>query len=351
MGQTITGLATPGQATMGPATTPRFSPREAEALALRLFAVDGSADLLTSERDQNFRLVAGDGSAFILKLANAAEDKRVLLGQNALLRHLALGVPDLPVPRIVETVDGSAMALASSGGQTFPVRLLTCLPGEVASARPRGAGFRRQVGRIAAQLDRGLADFDWQVPDQGLIWDLKHAARLRSLLDHFDRRRHRQLAGQALARFEAVVAPRLARLPAQAIHNDLNGANLLVEPDRPDAVAGIIDFGDVVRSARVFEVAVAAAHQAFGESDPVAAAADVVGGYVELQPLTGDEADALPVLILTRLAVRMGVIASRRHTHPGSTHFDSSIEESVWRTMEIFADSDLAALTARLLGR
>lgn len=105
---------------MGPATTPRLSPREAEELALRLFAVDGSADLLTSERDQNFRLVAGDGRAFVLKLANAAEDGRVLSGQNALLRHLAVGIPDLPVPRIVETVDGSTMALASSGGQTFP---------------------------------------------------------------------------------------------------------------------------------------------------------------------------------------------------------------------------------------
>lgn len=335
----------------GQATTPCFSRREAERLALELFGVDGSSDLLTSERDQNFRLVASDGRAFILKIANAAEDRRALSSQNALLRHLALGALDLPVPRVVETVDGAAMAFTASGGQTFPVRLLTCLPGEVASARPRGAGFRRQVGRIAARLDRGLADFDWQVPDQGLIWDLKHMARLRPLLEHFDQRRHRQLAEHALALFEAVVALRLHRLTVQTIHNDLNGANLLVEPNRPDEVAGIIDFGDAVHSARVFEVAVAAAHQTFGEHDPIAAAADVVGGYAELEPLTEDEAVALPVLIFARLAVRMGVIASRKRTHPGSTHFDSSVEESVWRTMEIVADSDLATLTARLLGR
>lgn len=335
----------------GPATTPRFSRADAERLVFELFAVEGTAEILSSERDQNFRIAAADGRAFVFKIANAAEDLQALAGQNALLLHLAATAPDLPVPRLVEAADGSATPLVSAGGQTHAARLLTCLPGEVAAARPRSAGFRRQVGRVAARLDRALATFDWRVPDQGLIWDLKHAARLRPLLDRFEARQHRLLAERALGLFDAVVAPRLGRLPAQAIHNDLNGNNLLVEPGRPDAVAGIIDFGDAVHSARVFEVAVAAAHQTFGQADPLAAAADVIGGYCEVTPLTEDEAVSLPALILTRLAVRMGVIAGRRLTHPGSTHFDPSVEASVWRTMEIVADADPAAVTARLLGR
>jgi hydroxylysine kinase len=335
----------------GEATTPRFSQRDAERLAFDLFALEATAELLSSERDQNFGLVAADGRAFVFKIANAAEDRRALASQNALLLHLAATAPDLPVPRIVEASDGSAMPIIEGGGQTHVARLLTRLPGDVAAARPRNAGFRRQVGRMAARLDGALATFDWRVPDQGLIWDLKHAAKVRPLLNHLQAREHRLLAERALELFDAIVAPRLSRLPTQTIHNDLNGHNLLVEPDRPDAVAGIIDFGDAVHSARVFEVAVAAAHQTFGQSDPVAAAADVVGGYCELEPLTEEEAMALPALILARLAVRMGVIAGRRLTHPRSTHFDPSVEASVWRTMEIIAGSDAAAVTVRLLGR
>lgn len=335
----------------GQATTPRFSQRDAERLAFDLFAVAGSAGILSSERDQNFRLVAAGGRTFILKIANAAEDRLALTGQNALLLHLAEAAPDLPVPRLIAASDGSAMRLAAGeGGQMHPVRLLTCLPGEVAAARPRGSAFRRELGRVAARLDRALATIDWRMPDQGLIWDLRHTAKLRALLDHFEVRRQRLLAERALNLFDAIVAPCLDRLPAQAIHNDLNGNNLLVDPARPDAVSGIIDFGDAVCSARVFEVAVAAAHQTFLQADPIAAAADVVGGYFESEPPTQDEAVALPVLILARLAVRMGVIAGRRLTHPDSAHFDPSVEASVWRTMEIIADGDPAALTARLLG-
>ncbi|MGE3363185.1 MAG: phosphotransferase [Rhizobiaceae bacterium] len=334
----------------GQATTPRFSQREAERLASGLFGVTGSAAILSSERDQNFRIVATDGQAFILKAANAAEDRQALASQNTLLLHLAAVAPDLPVPRLIAASDGSVMRLAAgASGQMHPVRLLTCLPGEVAAVRPRSTAFRRELGRVAARLDRALENFDWRVPDHGLIWDLKHTAKLRPLLDHFEVRQQRLLAERALGLFDAVVAPRLDRLPVQAIHNDLNGNNVLVDPARPDALSGIIDFGDAVRSARVFEVAVAAAHQTFGEADPVAAAADVVGGYFEGARLTEDEAVVLPVLILARLAVRMGVIAGRRLTHPGSGHFDPSVETSVWRTMEIIADGDLAAMTDRLL--
>ncbi|PLP56629.1 aminotransferase [Mesorhizobium loti] len=336
----------------GEPIVPRFSPRDAERLAFDLFAVSGSARILTSERDQNFRLIVADGPSFILKIANAAEDRQALASQNALLLHLAEVASELPVPRLIKAVDGAAMPqVAGEGGHMHSARLLTCLPGEAAAARPRGIAFRRQLGGVAARLDRALASFNWRVPDQGLIWDLKHTTLLRPLLDHFEVRPRRLLAERALDLFEAIVTPRLDRLPVQAIHNDLNGNNLLVDPAQPDAVSGIIDFGDAVRSARVFEVAVAAAHQTFGQADPIAAAADVTGGYFEMERPTEDEAIALPVLILARLAVRMGIIASRRLTHPDNTHFDPSVDASVWRTMEIIANSDLSAVTAQLLGR
>src|SRR5450756_1308339 len=80
---------------------PQFTCSEAEALAQRAFGVAGRADALASERDQNFRITAADGTAFVLKIANATEREEVLEFQDAALDHLAARHAELAVPRAV----------------------------------------------------------------------------------------------------------------------------------------------------------------------------------------------------------------------------------------------------------
>ena len=52
----------------------------------------------------------------------------------------------------------------------------------------------------------------------------------------------------AMARFTEHARPALPGLRAQAIHNDLNLYNVLVDPRDHDVIAGILDFGDMVRA-------------------------------------------------------------------------------------------------------
>ena len=49
---------------------PDLSLEDAEGLVRRLYGIDGAARLLTSERDQNFRLVTASGDAYLLKVSN-----------------------------------------------------------------------------------------------------------------------------------------------------------------------------------------------------------------------------------------------------------------------------------------
>lgn len=327
---------------------PCFSASEAEELARRLFGIVAAAREISSDRDQNFRLATADGAEMILKIANGREDLSSLACQNEVLAHLAAAARDIPVPRVLAPVGGGGMAMVESGDVRHAVRLLTCLPGENASVRARTPTFRRNVGRLAARLDMALADFPWTAGDQRLMWDIKHAAALREDTGYIDHPPHRALVEAAFDRFERVAAPRLGAMPAQVIHNDLNGNNLLVDPARPDSVSGIIDFGDLVCSPRICEVAIAAAHQTFGEADPAAAVADVLAGYDEVSPLADSELDLLPVLVLTRLAVRMTIISKRRTTRPDDTHFDPGVEASVWATIETLVNTDMNISGANL---
>ncbi|WP_448956598.1 phosphotransferase [Labrys neptuniae] len=331
---------------LGDPQAPRFTQAEAEQLAARRFGLDCAACGMTSERDQNFRLSTQDGRQFILKIANAGEDLAALESQNQVLSFLAAVAGDVPAPRLLAAFDGQAMFFAQGTAGRHAVRLFTCLPGEVASARLRSQAFRHAVGAMAARLDLALAGFDWTAPDRGLIWDLKHAGKVRELISYETSSQHRQLLYKAFDLFQSIALPRLADLPAQPIHNDFNAGNLLVEPTRPDQVSGIIDFGDMVCSPRIIEVAVAAAHQMSEQPDPMAAAADVVAGYHETAKLGDGEFELLPVLILTRLAMRMTIIARRKVTHPGSAHFDPKVDESLWAAIAIIAEGDRASLSA-----
>ncbi len=56
---------------------------------------------------------------------------------------------------------------------------------------------------------------------------------------------------RALARYDRHVAPVLPTLRSQVIHNDMTLDNLLVDGD---AVAGILDFGDMAHTALVLDL-------------------------------------------------------------------------------------------------
>jgi hypothetical protein len=50
--------------------------------------------------------------------------------------------------------------------------------------RPQGSTvLRRDLGRCAARLARGLSDFSHGGANHKLLWDLQHAAELRPLID------------------------------------------------------------------------------------------------------------------------------------------------------------------------
>src|SRR5437660_1462115 len=80
---------------------PRFTADDAVRMAEQYFGVRATAEPLPSERDQNFLLCTDAGDRLVLKIANAGEQRDVLEYQNAVIRRLSGGCPDLGFPRVV----------------------------------------------------------------------------------------------------------------------------------------------------------------------------------------------------------------------------------------------------------
>lgn len=331
---------------------PALSPDEAAACLREAFGIAGSLDRISGERDLNFRVSAGE-SRYVLKIASEAEDVSVLAFQNAAMLHIADRDPDLPVPRVVAGRDGRHIVPLVRSGRRYQVRLLTYLAGEPALSLPASPATRRAVGGVAGRLGRALAGFDHPGADQHLIWDLRHAAALRSKIAFLPDEHRRALATRTLDEFEARVLPHADALRMQVIHNDLNQNNLLRQPGS-DQVSGIIDFGDMVRSWLVAEVAIAAAHQLYRQEDVLAAMADAVAGCVDELPLRHADIAVLPSLVKARLLSRELIVAWRNATNPGaSTSYRDDVSRFGWAALALcdVIDTDEArAVLAKAAG-
>ena len=157
---------------------PRFDMGAAASLAEELYGIRGSATPLPSERDQNFLLASESGEKFVLKIANALEDRALLEAQNAGLTHLGTRLSFCP--RIVLALSGELLSqIESPSGVTNFVRLVTYLPGvPLAEVRWHSPELLRNLGQRLGQLDRQLASFDHPAVHRDFHWDLANGPRV-----------------------------------------------------------------------------------------------------------------------------------------------------------------------------
>src|SRR5436309_15246388 len=90
---------------------PRLTLEAAADVARELYGLVASASPLPSERDQNF-LIAAAAERFVLKVANATEDREMLEAQNAAIAHLADRTT--LCPRLLRTPSAEAIAALPS---------------------------------------------------------------------------------------------------------------------------------------------------------------------------------------------------------------------------------------------
>ncbi|WP_412062070.1 aminotransferase class III-fold pyridoxal phosphate-dependent enzyme [Rubrivirga sp. IMCC45206] len=311
------------------ADRPRFSLADAATLVREHWGLDGAPAALPSYADQNVRLDTPDGR-FVLKLASAAEEEGTLAAQTAAMRHLS--TCGLPVPVVVSARDGRDLLWAERDGRRHAARLVTWLDGvPYGHTSPHTPGLRRRVGALAGQVATALADFEHPGAHRELEWDVRHApatlARSRTAVADAARQR---LVDRVLARFAAVEAG-LATLPQSVVHGDANDFNVLVgvEPLAERPVAGLIDFGDLVHTVAIAELAVAVAYAVMYADDVLAAAADLAGGFHAERPLTPAEVAVLAPLVGARLAVSGCMAAASAAAEPGNAYLTAS-ESPAW---------------------
>ena len=296
-----------------------------------------SVKTLESYDDKNFclkgSLRGGAPTTYTLKLHNGVESKNAaaMEAQNAIMLHLEQHGFCVPAPRTDAAGVHTAFTTLSMRGAIDPprahaVRLLRWVAGvpmneakAIDSSTLRACGV--YLGRMTAALNGGLdgagAVFDHAGAHRVHIWDLQNTLLSRGFVHAISDAARRATVEGVMAAFETHVAPRIAanELRWGVLQADFNDANVILERDAADSpIAGVIDFGDMVYTMRVNEVAIAMAYAMVSTvaKDAVAAGAlegvaecafALLAGFASVVPLTAAEIDVLPTLVAARLAI------------------------------------------------
>ncbi|MYH53172.1 MAG: aminotransferase class III-fold pyridoxal phosphate-dependent enzyme, partial [Gemmatimonadetes bacterium] len=323
----------------------------AATIASDTFAVRGEVRPLPGEFDLNFHVSVPDGD-IVLKLSPESRLPVFDLLVRCLY-HLAAAKFPGPVPRLVApsgTAASGHVAHVTFEGAPYVACAVTWLPGiPLADLRPPSHTALEDLGALLANLDAALAGFDHPALDRDFDWRMETApATIRAHLPHLHR--GRDLVAATLDRARERLDPVADALPRAVIHNDGNDFNVLVQPSLEGArLSGLIDFGDVVRSWRAAEVAIAAAYAMMGTADPLGAVCSVARGYARVTPLTAGECRAILPMVALRLCQSVSVQARQMREQPANEYLAVS-QDGAWRLLERLARTDWRHAEFRIRG-
>jgi Ser/Thr protein kinase RdoA (MazF antagonist) len=317
---------------------PKFSEQDAVAIAKNTFAVQAEARSLPSERDQNFLMITTMGERCILKIANAREEQSMLETQNNVMLHLEKHLSFCPKVKAAKNGEFISEAISPTGDKHF-VRLVSYLPGRpLATVKRQSAGLMTDLGRCMGEIDKALADFDTPGAHRDFYWDLAKAPKLiAEYLPLIEDPLLKELIEKGLTDFNQTVAPLLSALRCSVIFNDANNYNVLIGGgddlfSKDQQVVGIIDFGDMVYSYTVGDLAVAIAYAVLGKPDPLAVAAQIVAGFHAVFPLEEKEIVVLFGLVRLRLCLSACLAVHQQSQRPEDKYLSIS-QEAIRQTL------------------
>ena len=267
--------------------------------------VAGPLTRLGSLQDRVFRLDTDGAPSAVLKFSTGDRvDEAALMAEAELLQHLKRAWPSLRLPLLLPGSDGQLLQRRGA----VVARMMGWVGGlALARASHLTTSSMYALGDVSGRIAKALNDFDHPALRRYVEWDPRHAIGVVQGYLPDVAGPQGELLAEALEVLRATMpAADCPDLPEQPVHLDLTDHNVLgqFDPDGRFHPLGVIDFGDLVWTWRICELAVSV-HAAIGRNptDPLAALTPVVEGFLAHQQLTAKEAEHLWTLVVARAAI------------------------------------------------
>ncbi|WP_298933562.1 aminotransferase class III-fold pyridoxal phosphate-dependent enzyme [uncultured Ruegeria sp.] len=299
-------------------------------LEVKLSRLDGEYDL-------NFLVQAKNGQDYVLKVMRPGCARELVDLQIKALEYIATEAPGLPFPKVLPNLNGALLVdIQDETGEQRLAWLVERLPGQCyAKAAPKSEELILKLGRVLGATDRAFEQFEHDSLNRvGFKWDLTQAGWVADKLEVVSNPDRRALLAGIAIEFDGI-AGQLSTLPKQAIHNDANDYNILVEGElgQRQTVSGMIDLGDMCAAPRICDLAIAGAYIVLDHPKPERALTALVRGYHAANRLSPAEVDLIWPLLRMRLAVSVVNSTLMAMENPDDPYVTIS-QNPAWRFLE-----------------
>lgn len=269
---------------------------------------------------------------YIVKISNISDSFEEIEMQNDAMNYL--NQKQCSVPHVIQNLSSSNISLIQSPqGNQYYLRVLTYLEGKFyaeADSQSHNESLWSSLGDFIGNIDKHLSDFKHPASSRFLDWDLAHGFGVCQSKKNFLKSDLVPLVDCFLRGYQNTVFPLLTQLPQGIIHNDANDYNLLInDTSFPQNIIGLIDFGDMLSTQLINELAITCAYAIMGQDDPFKAIKTITAAYHLQRPLIEQEIKVLYYLIALRLCTTLCNSALAIQQQPDNEYLLISVKPAV----------------------
>ena len=275
-------------------------------------------------------LVNSSTGKYIFKTYNPTDELyEMIKAENETLLFLQKN-NSIKYPKPIQFIDGSLVKILSIDGVEQICRMLTFIEGESLGDIQHTKILIESFGRFLAEIDLKLQHFRSPIiAARQWEWDIQYLTLNENYINNIPDVKDRNTVLYFIQQFKENVLPIAPTLRKQIIHGDANDWNVLASNGE---VSGIIDFGDLVHSFLINELAIAIAYLCFEKENPLEWASFILKPYHITLPIEEVEIKVLYYLIAARLVQSVCGSASSKKKDPNNLYASIS-EKSAWKLL------------------
>ena len=291
-------------------------------------------------------LVKTSTSQYIFKTYSCNKEMQALVEiENETLLFLQESDKD-KFPKPIQFLDGAYVKILEIDGKETICRMLSFLEGEFLKDVKHTESLFKSIGIFLAQMDVKLKKLNiYTIKAKKWTLDIQYLDLNKKYINDIPNIKNRNIVQYFFKQFEEEVVPLLPELRKQIIHNDANDWNLMVGNGE---ITGLIDFGDMVYSPLINELAVAITYACFDKENPLEWATIILRSYHSKLPLKIEEIKVLYYLIAARLVISLCNSAHLTKLNPENSYASVS-EKSAWKMLYLWLSINPIAAENRFL--
>ncbi|KIC03872.1 aminotransferase class III-fold pyridoxal phosphate-dependent enzyme [Flavobacterium sp. PL02] len=295
-----------------------FSETDIQQLTIEHYGLSATVKALDGYDELNFILTDEKNQKYILKLSDENQPYPFLDAQVKIIQHLSKSPLADNFQQFSINKNGEALTQIIRDNKTYYIRILSFLEGTFwYEEQKKSSTALYNLGAFMGNMDKALQDFSHPAMHRHYTWDISRAGDANEKLKYITNHERRRIAGYFLLQFDTEVLPQIHTLRHAYIHNDANDCNVMAQGEK---TTGLIDFGDMVYSALINNLAIACTYAILESDDPLTAASFIAKGYHEAYSLTTQELDLLYYLIAGRLCISVTQSAYNASLNSDNAH-------------------------------